>query len=95
MCTSWFLLFWRQHLKVGAVGCGSGQLSASAERSLAWTIGPALIAELSGVPSPSLARGSAPCAFFVSVLVGFFFFLGQRAQKCIKFKNSSASIEIF
>ena len=73
VCTSWFLLCWRQHLNVGAVGCGSGQLSASAERSLAWTIGPALIAELSSVPSPSLARGSAPCAFFVSVLVGFFF----------------------
>ena len=73
MCTSWFLLFWRQHLNVGTVGCGSGQLSASAERSLAWTIAPALIAELSSVPSPSLARGSAPCAFFVSVLVVFFF----------------------
>ena len=80
MCTSWFLLFWRQHLNVGTVGCGSGQLSASAERSLAWTIGPALIAELSSVPSPSLARGSAPCAFFVSVLVGFFFFL-RRVTK--------------
>ena len=80
MCTSWFLLFWRQHLNVGTVGCGSGQLSASAERSLAWTIGPALIAELSSVnPSLAVARprgtGSAPCAFFVSlsVLVVFFF----------------------
>ena len=46
------------HLNVGTVGCGSGQLSASAERSLAWTIGPALIAELSSVPSPSLAPPS-------------------------------------
>ena len=48
--------------------------SPSPYKHLAWTIGPALIAELSSVPSPSLARGSAPCAFFVSVLVGFFFF---------------------
>ena len=60
VCTSWFLLCWRQHLNVGAVGCGSGQLSASAERSLAWTIGPALIAELASEGAPLRHLGLLP-----------------------------------
>ena len=62
VCTSWFLLCWRQHLSVRVVGSESGQLSACAERSLARLIEPARVAERASTPSVSLARGSASCA---------------------------------
>ena len=80
MCTSWFLLCWRQHLIVGVAGSESGQLSESAEHSLARPNVPARVPCLR-TREPiifslvlSLARGGALPAHLSSLSFGSFFF---------------------